>query len=231
MKTIPYNEENIRKFKSPENLLRHARTGKGISGVMYVLGQDLIGYIGWEGKMIIALEVTEKYRGKGYGEKLLREAIEAGCEFLTVSPKNTIAQNLYRKIGFIQVSERLWKLNTKRYMITFKQKEYTKAEQEGLDWWARRSLKKEKKKILKDLKAARKANSKIMTGDALLTANTAGADQISQKVKGITEKLRNQSATRAKWGKRAGIAGLATAGSLGAYKLYKHVQESNENGY
>lgn len=229
MKAIPYNEENVKKFKSQENLLRHARTGKGISGVMYVQGQNLIGYIGWEGKMIIALEVTERYRGKGYGEKLLREAIEAGCEFLTVSPKNIIAQNLYRKMGFIQVSERLWKLNTNRYMIKFRQKDYARTD--GMDWLARRQYKSFRGNLRKDIKAAREANAKIMSGKNLRTANTVGAGEVSSRIKAMENKLRNQSATRAKWGKRAGLAGIAAAGTLGAYNLYKHVQESNENGY
>ena len=84
------------------NLLRHARTGKDCSGLMLVSRnkKDLIGYIGWQGDMIIALEVSEDYRGLGYGDYLLKKAINSGCTKLTVSEKNLRAINLYQKNGF-----------------------------------------------------------------------------------------------------------------------------------
>ena len=110
--SIDYNLGNVLKYKSKDNLLRHARTGKGISGVMYIDPgtKELIGYIGWEGKMIICLEVTKYYRGQGYGRLLMEEAMNKGCDSLTVSENNLIAQNLYSSLGFRKASGRLWKL-------------------------------------------------------------------------------------------------------------------------
>lgn len=120
--SIDYNLENVLRYKSKDNLLRHARTGKGISGVMYIdqESNELIGYIGWEGNMIIALEVTKNYRGQGYGRLLMGEALKNGCDSLTVSENNHVAQNLYGSLGFRKVSGRLWKLE-KSIMKTWKE--------------------------------------------------------------------------------------------------------------
>lgn len=110
--SINYNTSNVLKYKSKDNLLKHARTGKGISGVMYIDPgtKELIGYIGWQGRMIISLEVTKSYREQGYGKLLMEEALNKGCDSLTVSENNIVAQNLYRSLGFRKVSGRLWKL-------------------------------------------------------------------------------------------------------------------------
>ena len=113
-------------------------------------------------------------------------------------------------------------------MIVFKQKEYTKAEKEGLDWIARMQLKRKKKKLYEDVKKARHANEKILTGEALSQANSAGAGQISEKVKGIVTNLKNQSAKRAKAMKWGGIGALTAAGTYGGYKLYQKTKEGNE---
>ena len=40
----------------------------------------------------------------------MEEAINKGCDSLTVSENNLIAQNLYSSLGFRKVSGRLWKL-------------------------------------------------------------------------------------------------------------------------
>lgn len=123
MKIIEYNKANVEKYKSKDNLLRHARTGKGITGVMMVTENgELIGYIGWSGNMIISLEVTKGYRGRGYGEELLRMAMKEGCYSLTVDPNNVIAQNLYKKLGFKRVEDRLWK--AKLYTLTMNEEEF-----------------------------------------------------------------------------------------------------------
>lgn len=120
--SIDYNLENVLRYKSKDNLLKHARTGKGISGVMYIDPgtKKLIGYIGWEGKMIICLEVTKNYRGQGYGRLLMEEALRNGCDSLTVSENNLVAQGLYSSLGFRKVSGRLWKLE-KSIMKTWKE--------------------------------------------------------------------------------------------------------------
>lgn len=111
VKEIPYNKENVLKYKSPDNLLRHARTDDGCTGVMLISGNRLIGYVGWQGEMIIALEVTGSFKGQGYGEYLVRRAIESGCTRLSVDSKNTAAINLYKKLGFVVYEDngkRMW---------------------------------------------------------------------------------------------------------------------------
>jgi ribosomal protein S18 acetylase RimI-like enzyme len=101
-KEIPYNKENIEKYKSKNNLLKHARSDKNTEGIMLIdkNTNDLIGYIAWEDNYIIALEVLSDYRGSGYGDILLEKAIKSGCSKLSVSKKNTVAINLYKKYGF-----------------------------------------------------------------------------------------------------------------------------------
>lgn len=106
-KEIPYNKENIEKYKSKDNLLKHARSDKNTEGIMLVdkNTNDLIGYIAWEDNYIIALEVLSDYRGNGFGDILLEKAIKSGCSRLSVSKKNTIAINLYKKYGFKQTKD------------------------------------------------------------------------------------------------------------------------------
>lgn len=101
-KEIPYNQDNINLYKSKDNLLRHAREGKGISGIMFTdkKTSELIGYCAWEGDYIIALEVISNYRGLGFGEKLLKKAIDSGCTKLSVNKNNIPAISLYKKFGF-----------------------------------------------------------------------------------------------------------------------------------
>ena len=121
---LPYNQENIRKYKSINNLLRHARyLPSKSSGVFLVTpgGEELIGYIGWEGDCIIALEVAKDFRGLGFGDILVEKAIDSGCKKLTVDTNNTKAINLYKKHGFTEGT-----VNGKRMiMIKFKQKQYS----------------------------------------------------------------------------------------------------------
>lgn len=103
-KELPYNQENIDRYKDPSNLLRHARFIPGKSDGIFLVtpdGNDLIGYIGWENGWITALEVSKDYQGKGYGDILLRKALDAGCNGLTVRINNIKAVNLYKKHGFI----------------------------------------------------------------------------------------------------------------------------------
>lgn len=100
---VPYNLENINKYKSKDNLLRHARFIKNKTKGVFLLdskNKNLIGYCGWEDGWIISLEVMKEYRGLGFGEILLDMAIKDGCFGLTVDNKNLIAINLYKKKGF-----------------------------------------------------------------------------------------------------------------------------------
>lgn len=104
MKYIDYNSENVEKYKAENNMLIHARTGNGISGFMLIdNNNNLIGYIAWQNKMIIAFEVVKEYRRQGYGSKLLLKAINSGkVKRLTVSSSNEDAISLYKTFGFIE---------------------------------------------------------------------------------------------------------------------------------
>lgn len=99
---IPYTTENVKKYKSPKNLLSKAMMGDDISGIMLIDKEtrDLIGYCAWKGNYIVALEVISEYRRKGFGKELLRRALKEGCNKLAVDRKNTNAINLYKEFGF-----------------------------------------------------------------------------------------------------------------------------------
>ena len=72
LKEIPYNQENIDKYKSKDNLLRHARYIKGLTNGIFIVEEDkLVGYIAWEKDTIIALEVISNYRNNGIATKLI----------------------------------------------------------------------------------------------------------------------------------------------------------------
>lgn len=101
MKYIEYNLENIQKYKAEDNMLIHARVNNDIQGVMLIDNNNLIGYIAWQNKTIIAFEVIKEYRNNGYGSKLLLKAINTGkVNRLTVSSSNEKAINLYKDFGF-----------------------------------------------------------------------------------------------------------------------------------
>ena len=101
-KEIPYSQDNVNLYKSSENLLKHARTGKDISGTILIDKETskMIGYVAWERDYIVALEVVSNYRGLGFGEKLLKQAIKSGCKKLSVNKNNVPAISLYKKLGF-----------------------------------------------------------------------------------------------------------------------------------
>jgi len=99
---IPYTKEAVNKYKNSGNLLKHARTGENIAGVMLISKdtEDLIGYCAWEGDYIVALEVVSGERGKGFGETLMKMAMDKGARKLSVAKSNLPAINLYKKMGF-----------------------------------------------------------------------------------------------------------------------------------
>lgn len=104
IKELPYTQENIDKYKSKDNMLKHARYTKGVSsGIFLTKSGELVGYIGWEGEEIICLEVTKKYRGQGFAKYMLEKAIKSGCKTLHVTSSNTPAISLYRSLGFKEV--------------------------------------------------------------------------------------------------------------------------------
>lgn len=112
LKEIPYNQENINKYKSKDNLLRHARYIKGLTNGIFIVEEDkLVGYIAWEGDTIIALEVISNYRNNGIATKLLSKAINNGANKLTVNKHNISAINLYKNLG--------WKIDKETDKIYF----------------------------------------------------------------------------------------------------------------
>ncbi|GAE27273.1 ribosomal-protein-S18p-alanine acetyltransferase [Halalkalibacter wakoensis JCM 9140] len=80
--------------------------------LVYEVEEEIIGYCGlWivmDEAQITNVAVHSKYRGKGHGEKLLRYVIaflkQMGVVKLSLEVRvsNEVAQNLYRKIGFVE---------------------------------------------------------------------------------------------------------------------------------
>lgn len=104
---VPYNQENITKYKSPNNMLRHARYVKDkTTGIILVDEKDtLLGYIAWEDDFIVALEVIREYRRNGIATDLLEKAVSEGATKLSVRKTNTVAFDLYKRLGFKVYSE------------------------------------------------------------------------------------------------------------------------------
>lgn len=119
-KEFPYSQELINKYKSKENMLSHARYIPGKTDGIFLVdnGNNLVGYIGWEGDTIISLEVSENYRKQGIGTYLLKKAIENGITNLTVSKKNTEAINLYKSLGW-----KIYRETQKIYFMKYDEEE------------------------------------------------------------------------------------------------------------
>lgn len=99
----PISKELIDKYKSSENMLRHARYIPGRSNGWFMIDNktsEPIGYIIWEDDFIVAFEIFKNYRRKGYGKELLNLAVESGAKKLSVNKKNTGAIELYKKAGW-----------------------------------------------------------------------------------------------------------------------------------
>lgn len=99
----PISEDLIKKYKSSENMLRHARYIPSKSEGFFMFdtkNSEPIGYIIWEDDFIVAFEIFKDYRRKGYGEKLLGVAIDSGANRLSVNKKNLGAIELYKKTGW-----------------------------------------------------------------------------------------------------------------------------------
>lgn len=102
----PLTPENINKYKSSDNLLRHLRFNKDVDGLFLVdLRGKLIGYAAWQNSWLIAFEVSKDYRGKGYGKNILGR-IPSDVIWLTVNPKNIPAKNLYKSQGWKYTGEK-----------------------------------------------------------------------------------------------------------------------------
>lgn len=73
-----------------------------------ILKKEIIGAVSVkvrDGK-IGSLVVKRKYRGRGYGKKLLKHAIKMGGKYAFVNKKNLPARKLFEKVGFKVVGER-----------------------------------------------------------------------------------------------------------------------------
>lgn len=100
-------------------MLSHARyIPVKTDGIFLIDNKDnLVGYIGWENNIIIALEVSKNYRKQGIGTYLLEKAVENGITKLTVSKKNTNAIDLYKSLGW-----EVYKETPKIYFMKFDNK-------------------------------------------------------------------------------------------------------------
>lgn len=123
IKLIPSSADLINKYKSSENLLRHADPKD--EGIFMIGDSDsFIGYVLWDPrtKFITALEVNKNNRNRGYGDKLIRFAIQRGCTRLTVNKNNWNAIEFYIRQGWhiYKENERIYFMqydNTKRQIF------------------------------------------------------------------------------------------------------------------
>jgi ribosomal protein S18 acetylase RimI-like enzyme len=100
--TLPYSQENIDKFKSSENMLKHARCNDNTFGRFFVNKKrdELVGYIGCEGDTVVALEVMPEFEGRGYATRLLRYAWSKSVTRLSVEKNNAHAIDVYKHLGY-----------------------------------------------------------------------------------------------------------------------------------
>lgn len=102
---LPWTQENIDKYKSSDNILKHARFIPGKTTGKFLVSpvnDELVGYIACKDDTIIALEVSPKYRGKGIVTDLINSS---GATKLSVQKNNKNAIRLYEKLGFKVTSE------------------------------------------------------------------------------------------------------------------------------
>ena len=101
---------------SRDAFLTEIRENKCARYLVLTVNEVIVAYAGvWlvinEGH-ITNIAVTEKMRGNGYGERILRELIQvcvdSGISWMTLEVRrsNKTAQNLYRKLKFEQVGYR-----------------------------------------------------------------------------------------------------------------------------
>ena len=94
--------QSIIKYKRKMPQLCHVRVD-GYDGRIFLYKNDVVGFINVDisDGCIQALDVSEKYRGRGIGSQLLSYAIIRLCaNSLSVSKSNDVAIRLYKKFGF-----------------------------------------------------------------------------------------------------------------------------------
>lgn len=99
---LPYTQENIERYKSKDNMLRHARCDDSSFGQFYVNKKSgrMVGYVGCEGDTIVALEVSDGFQGRGYSSRLIMYALRNGAYKLSVNKSNEHAIDVYKHMGF-----------------------------------------------------------------------------------------------------------------------------------
>ena len=78
------------------------------------------GFINIEGNRIAELYVDSFFENQGIGSRLLSFAVAKGCNTLWALDKNTNAQRLYSKHGFVKTGERKLEEGTSEYIIEMK---------------------------------------------------------------------------------------------------------------
>lgn len=81
-------------------MMENGKHGRDRKGWGLFKGSDMIGYAVVHGptKHLDLLHLAEPYRGRGLGEQFLRKL---SIEAVTVDERNTIALNLYNKLGYL----------------------------------------------------------------------------------------------------------------------------------
>lgn len=108
---VPITKENVEKYKKSGNAgltvgLQHLRVNSDVEGYIWpTKNGEVIAYVAVEqkdeGRFIIALEIAERYQGKGFGKKLLTFAEEElNADHLSVNKNNTNAFKLYLDCGW-----------------------------------------------------------------------------------------------------------------------------------
>lgn len=108
LKCIKINSNNSKNvlllYKDKFPGLSHMRVSDEIINVLYVdrKTDEPVGYfsVDKDRKMILAIDVSKKYRSRKIGTQLLKKAIENKGYNLTVRKTNKIAINMYMKNGF-----------------------------------------------------------------------------------------------------------------------------------
>lgn len=113
-------DERLRLIKKGEEIFLTAWDGKTHAGNCSARrnrGKE-------KGNIELGIAVVKAYRGRGLGEKLLRETIRLAEKrfepkniYLRVFSDNKIAQSLYRKVGFRRIAHfPAWTLHRGRYV-------------------------------------------------------------------------------------------------------------------
>jgi GNAT superfamily N-acetyltransferase len=104
---------SIRTFRYFNNRSYNVICNHLVTYLLYIDSSFPIGYghLEFEGdKLWLGIAISEKYKGCGFGSKMMRKLIEFAIEkkvlsiFLTVDIENTNAIILYQKCGFLTIN-------------------------------------------------------------------------------------------------------------------------------